>query len=91
MQVGSVVDVGGHVLGLLSVREVHHVQRGAVFRLGVLVLLLVVEVALELGGLGGVGKLGVVSHSLHANHLPFRQLVILSILNLWAFDRAKIG
>lgn len=86
VQVGPVVDVGGHVLGLFSVCESQHVQRGAVFSLGVLVLLLVVEAALEFGGHFGVGHLRVACHSLHANHLPFRHLVILLVLKLQIFE-----
>lgn len=50
--------------------------------LGVLVVLLVLEVTLELGGMGGVGHLGVVRHRLDADHLALVLLVTLPVFHL---------
>lgn len=50
--------------------------------LGVLKVLLVMEVALQLGGLGGVGHLGVIGHRLDADHLALILLILLLVFHL---------
>ena len=58
--------------------------------LGVLEVLLVVDVALQLGGLGGVGHLGVIRHRLDADHLALVLLILLLVFHLHRKRHRKV-
>jgi len=79
------------VFGGIFVTAFKAPRNSPVVGLGVLVVLLVLEVTLELGSLGGVGHLGVVRHRLDADHLALVLLVTLPVFHLHRKRQEETG